>query len=424
MNRKETALTMFAVCSAVLLVISLGAAVIFNAELKRIQSRKAEISKRLKQLKEETSNFSNELIDVNKLLIGSETESAEVEQYVKNFTEGRDAFAKFIGNKNYVEHYSTLMDLYSDLALEVIFWRLQYEQKQVDTQLVDQDLSSKDRSFSEIQSRKEEGVELMDLSTNQPLAEGKVGGIRNLKEEIKRIEDDIRQKTMELDENITDMNKNYENAQKRLSSLKDEYEQKFIPKLKTEIANRRRKIQELKEKIRERKTLLDLEPNGEIIQANHVLGYVWINLGRMHGLRKGFIFKVFQYSKGGVRDFKGKIEVIKTDVRLSQCRILSSYYRNNPLVRGDYIFNPFFSRNKRVNVVFAGDKPFNRLYRLSQYQRWIRNLDQIVSDKVNNRTDFLIFLQDYQNRKEFEDAKNFPWIIFMKESEFLDYMLK
>lgn len=80
-------------------------------------------------------------------------------------------------------------------------------------------------------------------------------------------------------------------------------------------------------------TFSDLgQPDGEIVYADHELGYAWINLGRNHGLRPKQRFRVIDcasFDKTSV--VKAVIEVARVDDTMAACFIVDPVLMPDPV---------------------------------------------------------------------------------------------
>jgi len=178
-------------------------------------------------------------------------------------------------------------------------------------------------------------------------------------------------------------------------------------------------------------------PDGEVVYADPALGYAWIDLGNQHGLQRNLKFQVYQFVKGGRQKIKGVLEVRRIEEGMAQCAILEDQEvtdpitgdtvivpdKNDPVVKGDLIRNPFFDADEQKVFVFLGTKIKNRYYTLSEIKLKITEFGGKVDNDVTTTTSFVVLLgqdeDDFQTK--FERAAQFG-VIFMKEDELLDYM--
>ena len=419
---KSLILDTIMVMGFVSLVVALVVATLFNSEVARLKREIAQLEVKLSKGRGRIPGYPKEMqqfLFKARSVEAEKREAIEANRRLKLFVIGNKEAAKLpigdygkqlaqasVGFGKYLSHpisYLDFVSLYSDLISEIYVRRWEKQLAKNEVEGVRRFLEGRKNLYQEVRKEKENFISKLDREN---------GDIR----------DENSRKIGALSDERTDLEDELEKTHKAIEGLRNYYEGVRIQRMENLISNRLQKIQRLKEKIRRRRTVEDLLPDGEVVVSHHTLGYVWISLGRIHGLQKGTVFRVFQYTKGGERNFKGKIEVVRVDVELSQARVLEEYYRDSPIVRGDYVFSPFFDRKRPLNIVFAGEGPSSKLYRLSQYKRWVEQIGQNVQMKVNHRTDFLVLLKGYDMSKAYEDARNFPWIIFVTEKEFLEYL--
>ncbi|MBM3998338.1 MAG: hypothetical protein FJ297_02145 [Planctomycetes bacterium] len=97
-------------------------------------------------------------------------------------------------------------------------------------------------------------------------------------------------------------------------------------------------------------------PDGRIVTVNQNEGYVWINVGRLDGLRAPAAFGVYEQSTNAIRFSKPKarIEVTRVlDDHLAEARIVNDQVKN-PIVRGDLIYSPAWTAGMQVRFALAG----------------------------------------------------------------------
>lgn len=179
------------------------------------------------------------------------------------------------------------------------------------------------------------------------------------------------------------------------------------------------------------------EPDATIVHAEPALGYTWINLGSKHGLRRNIRFQVYRFIKGGRQQIKGVIEVRRIEEDMAQCAILEDQEvrdpitgkivtvpdRNDPIVKGDLIRNPYFDKEEQKTFVFLGSKLQNRYYNLAEIKRRIEEAGGKVEAKVSTATHFVVVLSetDEDFQIQYDRAAQFG-VIFMREEELMEYL--
>jgi NAD-dependent DNA ligase len=152
------------------------------------------------------------------------------------------------------------------------------------------------------------------------------------------------------------------------------------------------RVAELENRVRFLTNQLDIEnremrSDGQVLAAaSAASGFVVIDRGRKHNLRRNTVFTVFNV-RGGVAVPKGLIEVISMEERISTCRVLKEVDRNNPFIDGDYIHNPVWDADKVKSFAIRGD--FQRFSR-DEIKRFIEASGGRVDSDLKVGTDYLV----------------------------------
>jgi viroplasmin and RNaseH domain-containing protein len=194
-----------------------------------------------------------------------------------------------------------------------------------------------------------------------------------------------------------------------------------IARYDSRVAELKGRIKELTKK--DPKMYLEIcEPDGQINYADDSLGKAWINLGRVHNIRKGMNFQVLQFLKGGIRRQKGRVEVIKVDDTTSEVAIKETVNPKDPLVRGDYIITPFYSKSETPIFVFCGNLT-NPIYSKRELERKITELGGKVEQNVSIFTDYLIVGKDAEDLEDYQKALLYG-VTMLRERDLFDYLGK
>lgn len=130
----------------------------------------------------------------------------------------------------------------------------------------------------------------------------------------------------------------------------------------------------------------ELKSDGQLLAARATDGFVVINLGHQHSLRKGTRFTVYN-RRGGRNVIKGQVEVTEVDARTSVCRVLEELDGNDPLIPGDHLHNPVYNPNDTKIFVIAGDfTGFSH----DELARFITESGGRVDRDVSTATDYLV----------------------------------
>ncbi len=130
----------------------------------------------------------------------------------------------------------------------------------------------------------------------------------------------------------------------------------------------------------------ELKPDGQILQASASDGFVILNIGQRHNLRKGTKFTVYNRRAGKI-NLKGVIEVTRVEEMLSTARVLEERDHNDPLLANDYVSNPVYSPDKVKGFAIRGD--FHR-YSKDELKRFIIENGGRYDDELTVNTDYLV----------------------------------
>ena len=180
-----------------------------------------------------------------------------------------------------------------------------------------------------------------------------------------------------------------------------------------------------------------IDEDGEVIESDLDARLAVMDLGSQSGVKKGFRFEVFQIEQGNRRVHKGYLEVRSLGPETATCSILVHMVpmprcpicgyvadnrfeqfcpfcsggetnfglqrlsgspklievgmnRQNPIVAGDYVYNPFFDREKRLRFAVKGQALLPEKFGRDYVIDLIRWHGAIVEEDVSARTDYLV----------------------------------
>ncbi len=140
--------------------------------------------------------------------------------------------------------------------------------------------------------------------------------------------------------------------------IKDELER--VRKLKeAEIHQLTATVLFLKKKIEDIEKVSFEVPDGKVVRViSSGIPKVWINLGRLDGLRSGTGFSVYARNHNGMArdngDIKGRIEIdLVTEDHLAEGRIISED-RARPIQEDDPIYTPLWTAGQKEAFAFVG----------------------------------------------------------------------
>ena len=130
----------------------------------------------------------------------------------------------------------------------------------------------------------------------------------------------------------------------------------------------------------------ELKSDGQLLQAAASDGFVVLNIGQRHNLRKGTKFTVYNRRAGKVV-LKGVIEVTRVEEQISTARVLKENDHNDPLLANDFIANQVYSPDKVKGFAVSGD--FTR-YSKDELRRFITENGGRYDSELTVNTDYLV----------------------------------
>lgn len=130
----------------------------------------------------------------------------------------------------------------------------------------------------------------------------------------------------------------------------------------------------------------ELRSDGQLIASRPTDGYVVVDRGHQHNLRKGTRFAVFNL-RAGRKVVKGALEVVEVQARMAVCRVLEERDGNDPLLPGDHIHNPVYNPEDVKTFVIKGDfATFSR----EELARFVEESGGKVAAELGVETDYLV----------------------------------
>lgn len=299
------------------------------------------------------------------------------------------------------KEYGSFSDLYSDSVDTIRFLNNELQSQRAAAEAKDNEYREVVTSKSNLGStlnEENDGLrgEINDLQVNLEQSRTRAREEeKKLKEEIERLEQDNSAAVYKLQRDLSI-------SQNLLQRSKD-------------------RIEELKREIVREQTFAMVEPDGEVIRVSEELGKAWISVGTKDRMRRGLVFDVFAYQKGGKRISKGKVEVLSVEEDFSEVAILENVDRFDPISSGDMITSPFYDSEEVPAFVFAGDNATNGRYSIEDMTRKIQLFGGVVSDKVALDTDFVVAVKGYEDTSEYDLARDLG-VTILREKELLDFI--
>jgi hypothetical protein len=277
------------------------------------------------------------------------------------------------------------------------------------------------------------------------LIEEKTRRIKELREAIRNIEDQIASNQKNSEQAIADLERDVRTKLDDLDQMKAKQEKV--------VAERKGRIQELQDRVFAISTKRQLarestEADGMVINSIPLELTAWIDIGRKDALLKGTIFEVFAMNKGGRKENKGKAVVIAVNEEYAVISLLREgivqlldgtvfegkivekgnvvevterntnkvlipaervkrldYFQDTARIeKGDYVANEVFDRKKSKTFVFGGK--LRGRYTNEQMTHLIEEFGGEVDADVQSETTYLVVGADFEKDPNFDKAKN------------------
>lgn len=238
------------------------------------------------------------------------------------------------------------------------------------------------------------------------LEELKKGGVQDLQKYVVKID--------ELQKEIDGLGQRREDLQKEIGLLQEKYD-KLVKKLEKDIDELQLRLAKAQDKL-PKTSDIDLNlPKGRIQEIDRTGQTPFINIGRADGVKPQLTFAIHGAGPDGrpMKEAKGTLEVLDVlGERLSQARLTSVKDPNrDPVMKGDYLFNPGWSPNMKQHVAIAGIVDLTGEGRRDSTNLMMRNLadftrqlegqnvvvdayldlkDNSIKGQITRQTDYLI----------------------------------
>ncbi len=223
----------------------------------------------------------------------------------------------------------------------------------------------------------EENINTIEIENQKRISELEVA-LNDEQQRAQTQQDEDSQRIANLQTQLDEGENKRREAEQKLSAEVEKYE-KRINMLDARIMAQAKKLEVLREP--------DL-PDGSVINTSGTTGLVYIDIGKIDGLRRGTKFAVLRYGKGGVLHPKGWIEVRDVEGKSAKCGVLSETDRLDPIVQGDVVVNPHFARNMVKTFFFLGEFPasMNKGF----VEQRLKERGAKVGAELDADTDFLV----------------------------------
>jgi hypothetical protein len=212
-----------------------------------------------------------------------------------------------------------------------------------------------------------------------------------LQKEIARLNEDIAREKTQYNERKTKFNEDKTKAEGEIAAEVEKYAADEI-KINNEIRELKRQLEELKVK-----EIIKHEINfvhGKILKPDVPNKIAFINIGSRERVVPGLKFLVGNRGVQGKFEYKAKVEVKKAWMTYCEVAIIESYDREKPVVEGDGIVNPLFSKDRPIVLAFVGeDRPLRLRYSVDEATRRIKEIGSEVRKDVSLDVDYVVFTE-------------------------------
>ncbi len=130
------------------------------------------------------------------------------------------------------------------------------------------------------------------------------------------------------------------------------------------------------------------QPDGELISVSDTGDVAWIDVGGRDGLKAGTRFELLRRGKSGQLVSRGKVEVRSVSSDTAMVGLLGEPNAFDPILPGDLIRNPHFSRNRTLHFFLLGDFPLTMSKEFATQR--LEELGAEVDGAVSPTTDVLV----------------------------------
>lgn len=374
--------------------------VALNGELETANNKVSQLETQADSKEDTIRDYSTKYDNLRKITIGTADREPDIAQLEALLSRAGSDTANALGKGDALV-YDSLENLYQDNVQALSTLKAQLEAQKVASRAKDDEAIARTREKDAISAQKDETIATLrdDLNEAQVTLERVRTSAREeadrLRDEIQTAEDDWSGRVYQLQRDLAISQGLLAQSEQRLEIL----------------------TQELKKE----QTFEMVDPDGKVLRVEEELGFAWIDLGRDDRLRRGLIFDVFQYVKGGKRLQKGRVEVARIEADFSEVRILETYDRFNPITAGDQIASPFYQTDTAPVFVFAGEKPVNRRLSQEEMRLKIEAFGGSVEDSVRLETNYVVAIEGYEDTEEYKEARKLG-ITILREQELLDFI--
>ena len=281
----------------------------------------------------------------------------------------------------------TLQELINPAIQRTNHYKNRMEQLQVDLQVAELQKKNREAVAPEIPKKKEETR-------------------ASLQKEIGRLNEDIARENTQYNERKAKFTEDKTKAEGEIAAEVEKYAAEEI-KINNEIRELRRQLEELKVK-----EVIKHEINfihGKILRPDVANKTAFIDIGSRERVVPGLKFLVGNRGVQGKFEYKAKIEVKKAWMTFCEVSIIETYDpKEHPVVEGDHIVNPLFSKDRPIVVAFVGeDRPLRLRYSVDEASRRIQEIGSEVRKDVSLDVDYVIFTEagSQKNRESYDPFK-------------------
>jgi len=232
-----------------------------------------------------------------------------------------------------------------------------------------------------------------------------------LKKEIARINEVTAKENETFNDRKTKLAEARQKAEQEAAAEVEKYAADEI-KVLNEIRELRRQLEELKTK-----EVIKYDLNvvhGKILSPDIFNKRAFLDIGSRERVVPGLRFLVGRRGVHDRFDFKGRVEVTKVWMTTSEVAILELFDPERPIVEGDWIVNPLFSKERPLVMAFVGEeRPVRLRYSVDEASRRIREIGSVVRREITLDLDFVIFTEA-GSQKQRESYEAYRKAVFLE----------
>ncbi len=247
---------------------------------------------------------------------------------------------------------------------------------------------------------------------NPDLPRRKQAYIESLRREIQKVNEETAKENETYNARKTKLAEDRQKAEEEIAVDIEKYAADEI-KVLNEIRELRRQIEELKTKEVIKHDVVSV--HGKILSPDIPNRRAFLDIGSRERVVPGLKFLVGKRGVHNLFEYKAKVEVKKAWMTTSEVSIIELFdEKEHPVVDGDLIVNPLFSKERPLVIAFVGeDRPVRLRYTVDEASRRIQEIGSVVRKEVSLDLDYVVFTE-VGSQKQRESYEAYRKAVFLE----------